>query len=142
MELQDVNAEDLFVMLRIFAVLVPAVCLAFPALAVDARIKKQLLALDPAERMEQTCDTEAMARISKEKDKFSADKVIAYTFGDPVVEEDSIKAPGAVFRSKGEWYRLSYECTTGPQHVNVRSLSYRIGDKVPRNQWGEYYLYD
>jgi hypothetical protein len=110
--------------------------------AVDPAIKKQLEKLDPATRLEQSCDTEAMSRINKDATGFKPDKVIAYTFKDPVPSDDRLEAPGAVFRSKGDWYHLSYSCITGPQHINVRDLEYKIGDKVPRDKWTKYYLYD
>jgi hypothetical protein len=129
-------------MLKFAAVFVPAVCLATFAFAVDPSMKKQLQKLDPAERMEQSCDAEAMKRIAAAKNGYKPDKVIAYTYTDPAMGENSIKALGAVFRSGGDWYHLSYDCTTGPQHMNVRSLSYEIGSKVPREEWDEHYLYD
>ena len=129
-------------MLKFAAVLAPAICLAVSAFAVDPAMKKQLQKLDPSERMEQSCDAEAMRRIADDKNGFRPDKVIAYTFTDPAMGENSIKAPGAVFRSRGDWYHLSYDCTTGPQHINVRSLSYEIGSKVPREEWEQHYLYD
>lgn len=129
-------------MLRLIAVLVPAVCLATSAFAVDAAIKQQLEKLDPSERMEQSCDTEAMRKIAADKGGFRPDKVIAYTFSDPAMGDDTIKAPGAVFRSSGEWYHLSYDCVTGPKHINVRSLTYAIGEKVPHDEWTKHYLYD
>jgi hypothetical protein len=110
--------------------------------AVDAKIKAQLLKLDPRTRLEQACDTEAMIRIKADKNAFRPDKVIAYTFKDPVYGPDSIKAPGAVFRSKGEWYHLSFKCLTGPQHVNVRNMTYIIGGKVAKVNWDKYFLYD
>src|ERR1700712_1320454 len=129
-------------MLKLIAVFLPALSLATSAFAVDAAIKKQLEKLDPSERMEQSCDTEAMKRIADQKAGFKPDKVIAYTFSDPDMGENTIKAPGAVFRSKGDWYHLTYDCETGPQHINVRSLSYEIGSKVPKDDWGPHYLYD
>ncbi|CCM74833.1 DUF930 domain-containing protein [Rhizobium mesoamericanum] len=122
--------------------LLSAFSLAFPAFAVDPAIKKQLERLDPATRLEQSCDTEAMSRINKDDTGYKPDKVIAYTFKDPVPSDDKLEAPGAVFRSKGDWYHLSYTCITGPQHMNVRDLQYTIGDKVPREKWENYYLYD
>ncbi|WP_455874976.1 DUF930 domain-containing protein [Rhizobium yanglingense] len=112
------------------------------AFAVDPAIKKQLEKLDPATRLEQSCDTEAMSRINKDKTGFKPDKVIAYTFKDPIPSDDKLEAPGAVFRSQGDWYHLSYTCITGPQHINVRELQYEIGEKVPREKWSTYYLYD
>lgn len=116
--------------------------LAAPAFAVDPAIKKQLEKLDPSTRLEQSCDTEAMSRINKDSTGFTPDKVIAYTFKDPIASDNSLQAPGAVFRSKGDWYHLSYNCITGPQHINVRQLDYQIGEKVPREKWDKYYLYD
>jgi hypothetical protein len=129
-------------MLKFTAVLVPALCIATSSFAIDATIKKQLQKLDPSERMEQSCDTEAMRKIGADKNGFRPDKVIAYTFSDPDMGENSIHAPGAVFRSRGDWYHLTYNCVTGPKHINVRSLDYKIGEKVPREKWTKYYLYD
>ena len=112
------------------------------ARALDADTKRQLMKLEPRARLEQTCDTEAMKHISHDDKGYAADKVIAYTFKDPIVEQNSITAPGAVFRSKGEWYHLSYQCNTEPEHVEVHALHYEIGGKVPRSEWEQYYLYD
>jgi hypothetical protein len=81
-------------MLKLIAVFLPALCLATSSFAVDAAIKKQLEKLDPSERMEQSCDTEAMKRIADQKAGFKPDKVIAYTFSDPDIGENTIKAPG------------------------------------------------
>ena len=110
--------------------------------AVDGKIKSQLLKLDPRTRLEQACDTEAMIRIRDDESEFHPDKVIAYTFRDPTYGKDAINAPGAVFRSRGEWYHLAYQCQTGPQHVNVRQLNYKIGGKVARANWDKFFLYD
>jgi len=129
-------------MLKRLVLLLSAFSLAFPAFAVDPAIKKQLEKLDPATRLEQSCDTEAMSRINKDDTGYKPDKVIAYTFKDPVPGDDRLEAPGAVFRSKGDWYHLSYTCITGPQHMNVRELDYKIGEKVPKEKWEKYYLYD
>ncbi len=82
------------------------------AAAVDQRILKELMQLTPQERMEQRCDIEAMERIKHEQKGFFSDKVIAYTFSEPEISGEKIKAPGAVFRSKGEWYRLKFKCET------------------------------
>ena len=116
--------------------------LASSAFAVDPAIKKQLEKLDPATRLEQSCDTEAMSRINSDKTGFKPDKVIAYTFGDPEVGKNSIKAPGAVFRSSGEWYKLRYKCQLKSDSLSIQSFDYRVGDKIPEEQWKKLYLYD
>ncbi len=109
--------------------------------ALDDRIVKQLNALAPDERREQRCDMEAMDRIRKEAG-FKPDKVIAYSFGDPEENGNAIRAPGAVFRSGGDWYRLKYKCETGDQGLKVMTFDYKIGSKVPKEDWEEHYLYD
>ncbi len=108
----------------------------------DPRLNKQLLKLDPETRLEQTCDTEVMEQINRENKDFNVDKVIAYTFKDPVSAPDALTAPGAVLRSDGDWYRLQFKCRTGPRHLHARALEYRIGAKIPKSQWSEHELYD
>lgn len=88
----------------------------------------------PSEQLEQSCDVEAMKRLN-------ADKVIAYTFADPVYKPMHIDAPGAVFRKNEEWYRLEYHCSTEEDHRTVVSFDWKVGDKVPQSQWEKYYLY-
>lgn len=115
---------------------------ASPAFALDQRIVSQLQKLDPETRLEQRCDMESLDQIAKGGKGFKPDKVVAYTFSDPVHGENSIEAPGAAFRSKGEWYRLSYSCKTGPKHLDVKAFNFEIGDQIPRGDWEQYYLYD
>lgn len=70
----------------------------------DDRLNGQLMKLDPETRLEQTCDTEVVLRINREHPKFRVDKVIAYAFGDTTSSGNLFKAPGAVLRSRGQWY--------------------------------------
>lgn len=115
---------------------------ASPAMALDARIRNQLQKLTPEERLEQRCDMEAMDKISGGKGGFRPDKVIAYAFGDPKLEGTTFKTRGAVFRSGGEWYRLSYKCEASADRLEVNAFKYKIGDMVPREDWAAHYLYD
>jgi hypothetical protein len=112
------------------------------ALAIDARIRSQLQKLTPEERLEQRCDIEAMEKISDGKGGFRPDKVIAYAFGDPKLDGTTLKTKGAVFRSRGEWYRLSYKCEASADRLNVNAFKYKIGEIVPREDWEAHYLYD
>jgi hypothetical protein len=112
------------------------------ALAIDARIRSQLQKLTPEERLEQRCDIEAMEKISDGKGGFRPDKVIAYAFGDPKLDGTTLKTKGAVFRSRGEWYRLSYKCEASADRLNVNAFKYKVGEIVPREDWAAHYLYD
>lgn len=113
-----------------------------PANAIDSSIARQLNALDPQERREQRCDIEAMSRIAKAGAGFRPDKVIAYSRADIVEKGDDIRAPGAVFRSAGDWYKLKFKCRTGDKGLGIVSFDYQIGEKIPRSEWDRLYLYD
>ena len=127
--------------IALFALALAPLC-ASPALALDARIRGQLEKLTPEERLEQRCDMEAMDRIGGGKGGFRPDKVIAYAFGDPKLDGTTFKTKGAVFRSGGEWYRLSYKCEASDDRLEVNAFKYKIGDVVPHEDWAAHYLYD
>ncbi|MFC6445485.1 DUF930 domain-containing protein [Shinella zoogloeoides] len=127
--------------IALFALALAPLC-ASPALALDARIRGQLEKLTPEERLEQRCDMEAMDRIGGGKGGFRPDKVIAYAFGDPKLDGTTFKTKGAVFRSRGEWYRLSYKCEASDDRLEVNAFKYRIGEQVPHEDWAAHYLYD
>ncbi|MFP5076382.1 DUF930 domain-containing protein [Rhizobium sp. YIM 134829] len=111
------------------------------AFAIDQAMVRQFEKLDPQTRLEQRCDTEAMERITRGKTSFKADKVIAYAFSDPNMDETRIEAPGAVFRSQGEWYRLAFRCRTEADRIGIVSFSYQIGARVPHGEWRAHNLY-
>ena len=117
-----------------------SLALATPAKAMDSAAAKELERLDPQTRLEQRCDLEAMERIHREPAKLVPDELVAYAFEEPKVKGDKIRSPGAAFRSKGEWYHLSYTCSTTPDHMTVLTFNYAIGQVVPHDQWAHHYL--
>ncbi|SDA97951.1 DUF930 domain-containing protein [Mesorhizobium qingshengii] len=119
-----------------------SVTLSFPANAMDSALRAGLMKLDPQTRLEQRCDAEVLDRITHDDRKFKADRVVAYAFATPEMGTDAIRSPGAAFRSKGQWYRLKFKCQTGPDHMQVLQLRYRIGDEIPETDWAKYNLYD
>jgi hypothetical protein len=123
--------------LTIAALLVAAA----PAWALDARLKAGLLKLDPDTRLEQRCDAEALDRIGHDKNPYKPDRVVAYAIKTPTLQGDTIESPGAAFRAKGEWYRLSYSCRTADDRMHVLSFRYRIGDKITEADWPKYNLW-
>jgi hypothetical protein len=121
---------------------IASLTLAFPASAMDNALRNGLMKLDPQTRLEQRCDAEVLDRITHDDRKFKADRVVAYAFATPEMSADAIRSPGAAFRSKGQWYRLKFKCQTGPDHMEVLQLRYRIGDEIPEADWVKYNLYD
>jgi hypothetical protein len=126
----------------VFLTFIAGLVAAFPANAMESALRAGLLKLDPETRLEQRCDAEVLDRITHDDPRYKADRVVAYAFATPEMEKDSIRSPGAAFRSKGEWYRLKFKCLTAPDHMTVLELRYKIGDAVPKEDWAKYNLYD
>lgn len=119
-----------------------ALVAASSAQAMDSALRAGLLKLDPQTRLEQRCDAEVLDRISQDDHHYKADRVVAYAFATPEMHENSIRSPGAAFRSKGEWYRLKFKCKTAPDHMKVIKFRYKIGAQIPKDEWTRYNLYD
>lgn len=124
----------------LFPAAIMAACV-LPAYALDSRIENGLLKLDLETRLEQRCDVEVLDTIAQDNRRFDPDRVVAYATKEPKLEGDEIRTRGGAFRSKGEWYRLSFRCLTTPDHMQVLSLRYKIGDKIPVEEWEQYNLY-
>lgn len=110
------------------------------ALKLDPRAYRGLRKLDPDVRLEQVCDIEAMERIRRES-AFIPDRAKSYVISAPQHHGDTMEAPGAAFRSGGNWYRFSFSCTGAADHLDVLSFSYKLGPLIPKSEWDGYALW-
>jgi hypothetical protein len=122
-------------------VVVVASLLPFPSLALDSRLAQGLRQLDPATRHEQVCDAEAMARIGKDRNPYRPDRALTGAVRAAKVTGTVLEGTGGAFRSGKEWYRFSFTCRTTPDHMQVLSFAYKIGEKIPESEWEEYGLW-
>jgi Domain of Unknown Function (DUF930) len=104
------------------------------ASAIDAKVERMLKQLDPDARFEQICDLEAMQRIGKDK-TYRPERTIVSALADPKVADATMTGAGGAFKSKGQWYQFSFTCKTSPDHMQVLSFSYQIGEPIPQEQW-------
>jgi hypothetical protein len=104
------------------------------ASAIDAKVERMLKQLDPDARFEQICDLEAMQRIGKDK-AYKPERSIVGALADPKVSDTTMTGTGGAFKSKGQWYQFSFTCKTSPDHMQVLSFSYRIGEPIPQERW-------
>lgn len=118
-----------------------AVFLNVAASASDSRFVASLRHLDPDTRLEQVCDREAMLRIARGSRGFKPDRAKSYATALPQHVKDVLRAQGAAFRSKGKWYKLSFVCKGSPDHTEVISFDYKIGELIPARQWTTYGLW-
>lgn len=104
------------------------------ASANDSKIERTLKQLDPDARFEQVCDLEAARRISKDK-AYRPERAIVSALGEPKIAATTMSGTGGAFKSKGQWYQFSFTCRTSPDHMQVLSFSYQIGEPIPQEKW-------
>jgi hypothetical protein len=114
----------------------PSVVAGLPSWALDPRITRTLLKIDPDTRLEQVCDIEAMRQISRTR-RFDADRAKSDVSSPPQHTGDNMKANGAALRSKGKWYALTFVCNGTADHLRVLSFSFQIGAEVPKSRWAD-----
>ncbi|MBA8900533.1 MULTISPECIES: DUF930 domain-containing protein [unclassified Phyllobacterium] len=127
-------------MKSLIAMLLLTIAMTGSSKAMDSKEAEELEGLSPETRLEQRCDLEAMERIHHDPVKLVPDELVAYAFKEPKVTGDKIQSTGAAFRSKGEWYHLSYTCTTSPDHMTILTFQYAIGQMVPHDEWSQHFL--
>jgi hypothetical protein len=133
--------------MRKILLIILACALASPSMAkkgrkvpTAAKFQSSLSRLDPQTRLEQVCDLEAMKRIRQEK-KVIVDRARGSASADAKTEVHKLTATGGAFRSKGDWYELSYVCNTSPDHLKVLSFVYQTGNAIPKAKWEEFGLW-
>jgi hypothetical protein len=115
-----------------------------PATASDKRQKQlehMLKRLDPATRLEQVCDAEAMKQIASDHREYRIDRSVVSALAEPRVKGDTLAGQGAAFRSKGKWYQYAFTCHASPDRLRVISFEYKLGDEIPETQWSKHGLY-
>ncbi|MGE0061744.1 MAG: DUF930 domain-containing protein [Xanthobacteraceae bacterium] len=112
-----------------------------PLFAASARYLASLARLDPDLRLEQICDVEAMSRIRRDSPQFAPDRAKSDVSAHPIHKGNVLRAPGAAFRSKGQWFSLSFVCKGSDDHMRVLSFSYKIGKIIPESRWPDYGLW-
>lgn len=109
-----------------------ALFLATPAAAgqaPDAR-DRLMMKVELGTRIEQRCDARAGGEISRHHPGFEPDKVIAYAFSDSQIQGTEVVANGAVVRSRGRWYRLSFRCRTTADGLGIVAFEHTLGPEI------------
>lgn len=97
--------------------------------------RKGLAQLAPEERVVQLCNLEAMEQVHRWKTDFDPDFLVAYALSGVKLSGETLKANGAAFRSKRQWWRIAYSCSVTPDRKTVVGFDFRVGDTIPREQW-------
>jgi hypothetical protein len=110
-----------------------------PAAALDAKMREALQRLDPATRLTQACDAEALLRISYGHHR--PEHVMIDQLSAPQKAGNTLSGTGAVFRAGGDWYHFSFKCQSAADQVTILAFTYTVGAKIRRDQWDRFNLY-
>ncbi|MDR3470316.1 MAG: DUF930 domain-containing protein [Devosia sp.] len=108
--------------------------------AASRQVRKTLPTLAPSERVTQLCNIEATEQIRAAYPSSFPDTVAASAFGDTAVTGLTIEAPAAAYRSRQQWYAVSFTCTVAPDYQSVVDFRFRIGAAIPKDQWASHNL--
>jgi hypothetical protein len=89
------------------------------------------------ERMLQLCDLEAMDQIHQWRREFQPDRVVPYALSRERITGTTVAANGAAFRSRKNWYALTFKCELAQDGESVVGFEFLVGDPVPREKWDE-----
>ncbi len=82
----------------------------------------------------------AVEQIRRAEPDYEPDVVVPYAFAETSVRDGTIVAEGAAFRSRREWYGLSFSCTPSPDFSGVTAFEFKLGDFIPHEEWDAHYL--
>lgn len=106
----------------------------------SAAARRAMQSLDPEERIIQLCDTEAMEQVHRWRSDFAPDSIVAYATEDPRLFEKTLRADGAAFHSRGNWYAMRFSCDVSADGATVLAFAFRVGKPIPRADWSGYGL--
>jgi len=100
-----------------------------------AQVRRTLPTLASADRLMQLCNIEALEQIRRAAPQYEPDTMVSYAMADPVSAGLAFTAPGGAFRSRRQWYAVSFACVASPGLDGVTSFSFRLGAAIPADQW-------
>jgi len=108
--------------------------------AARARVDAEMLRLELGTRIEQRCNRRAMGLVRREHWPMNPDEAVARAFAEPEEIGPEVRATGAAIRSRGEWYRIAFDCVTTENGLEIKSFRYSLGAPVPKSEWKDHSL--
>jgi hypothetical protein len=105
-----------------------------------ASVRRDLKTLAGSERVVQLCNNEALEQIRLAAPQYDPDTLVSYAMADPLQTGLMLTAMGGAFRSRRQWYGVSFQCIAAAGLDGVESFSFRLGEAIPESEWEEHNL--
>ncbi len=106
----------------------------------SAKLRQAMTTLADPERVVQLCDIEAMEQVRRVRPDYDPDMVVPYAMEDTAVQGGALVATGGAFRSRREWYAISFRCTPTRDFEHVEAFEFTLGEAIPHELWDAHYL--
>ena len=103
-------------------------------------VRRNLTTLADSERVIQLCNIEALEQIKLAAPQYDPDTLVSYAMADPIQVGLVLTAMGGAFRSRRQWYNVSFECEAAPTLDGVASFMFKLGDAIPESEWDAHNL--
>ena len=100
-----------------------------------ATVRRGLSSFADRERVAQLCNIEALEQIRLAAPQYDPDTVVSYAMADPFSSGLMMTALGGAFRSRRQWYNVSFECQAAPTLDGVTSFAFKLGGVIPESEW-------
>lgn len=98
-------------------------------------LRRSLATLADEERIAQLCDLEAMEQVAAWNPAYRPDRLVDYALSDTRMEGDTLVAHGGAFRSRRQWYEISFRCELDAGQRKVAGFAFHVGEAIPREEW-------
>lgn len=105
-----------------------------------ANVRRNLRTLADSERVIQLCNIEALEQIRRAAPQYDPDTLVSYAMADPIQAGLVLTAMGGAFRSRRQWYNVSFECEAAPSLDGVASFMFKLGALIPQSEWDAHKL--
>lgn len=100
---------------------------------VDSRTRTAMRGMPPGQRLATLCRTELDAQLKASTPPYPPEIIPSYRpRGGTVLQPSGWSA----FRSYGQWFNVAFRCETDTDVRRVVRFSFRVGQPVPRSEWG------
>ena len=111
----------------------PAKQLFSDAMLSDPRVQTAMANIPRSERGKLLCMTEMRGQLLAASPPRPPEILPSYALSDGTVLEPR----QAAFRSRGQWFDLTFRCEVNEPVTKVVNFSYRIGKAIPREEWSD-----
>nr|WP_274706782.1 DUF930 domain-containing protein [Allorhizobium sonneratiae] len=105
------------------------------AILSNPHVRQALGHLPVEQRIVQMCSIETLEQIRHTMPGSYPDLLVPFSTTGGRISGHVLDASGGAFRSRGQWYDISYRCESDAKVTTILSYRFQIGEPVPRGEW-------